>query len=287
MPYVLALASAVVWGSSDFLGGLSSRRAPTLAVFVATQSVGLAVAVGLAGALGGHPSAGDLAFGALGGLLGGVGLFTLYRGLATGPMSVVAPVSAAVAAAVPVAVGLALGERPGALALAGILVALPAIAMIGAGGESAHASAGARAGRAIALRRLPGVAHGLVSGLGFAAFFVFLARTSSGAGLWPLVAAKAASVAEFALLPAARRDLPAVRPVLVPALAAGTLDMAANALYVVAVRASLLSVVPVLASLYPGSTVLLSRAVLGERIRPVQAAGIVLALVAVAMISAR
>src|SRR4051794_38372901 len=141
---VLGLASSLSWGFSDFFGGLQSRKRPLLAVLAATQTAGLVLMVVVAAARGeGPPAAGGWnAWAAGGGLLGIVGLAAFYRGLATGNMGVVAPISSA-AAIVPLTVGLATGERPSALQGAGVVLAIAGVALASLEHEG-HVTGGGR-----------------------------------------------------------------------------------------------------------------------------------------------
>lgn len=225
--------------------------------------------------LGGDPSLHDLGYGAIGGLAGAAGVAMLYRGLASGAMSLVAPITGVVAVVVPVVVGVGGGERPAALQYAGILLAVAAVGLLSTAGSSAR-----RLNRGTVLLALG-------AGIGFGLFYVALARTSAGANLWPLVSARGASVATLIMVSAVMRRAPAFgaasRLVVV---GSGVLDVSANALYLLAVHAGLLSIVAVLVSLYPVSTVLCSMVFLGERLRPPQVAGVVVALAAVVCITA-
>jgi drug/metabolite transporter (DMT)-like permease len=279
---LLALLSSLFYGSADFLGGLASRRAPVLAVVVTSQAAGFAVLALVMPLLpAAHPTHAEIAWGAAAGATGGLGVALLYRALALGPMSIVAPVTAVSALSIPVVVGLALGERPGAVALAGVLVAVAAIVLISREPESITAG-GSRASRVSR-----GVWIALAAGVVIGVFYVCLARTSSAAGLWPLLVARAVSVTLFAAAGLLRRErvIPGAGAWLV-VLAAGVLDMLANVLYLLAVRGGLMSVVSPLASLYPAATVLLAALVLRERIHRVQAFGLGAAAVAVALITA-
>ena len=278
MTIVLALASAVAYGASDFLGGLATRRSSAFAVVVWSQLAGL-VMLAAAAAVMGTPvaSRADLAWGALAGVGGGAGVVLLYRGLAIGRMAVVAPTTAVGAAALPVLTGLLLGERPQALALVGVAVALLAIVLV---------SSAPDAGNLQTRRGLPpGLIEAVGSGVGFALFFVALAQASETAALWPLIAARV-SIAVAALAGLATRTT--LRPVAGSTrliLAVGVLDMAANLLYLLASRTGLLSLVAVVVSLYPASTVLLARFVLGERLSARQLVGLVAAGAGVALIA--
>lgn len=271
----LALAAAIIFGSGDFLGGLASRRTPLLAVLLVSQGVGLAGMTIVAAITGGTVRGQDLLAGAAAGLAGGAGVAMLYRGLASGVMSLVAPITGVVAVVVPVAVGIGGGERPAALQYAGIALGIAAVVMLSAGGRE-----GARLSRSALL-----LAVG--AGLAFGLFYVALARTSAAANLWPLVAARVASVAVLLALALALRRPPRFAPTHpLVIVGAGVFDVTANALYLLAVHRGLLSIVAVLVSLYPVSTVLCSLLVLGERLRYMQLAGVGAALAAVVLITA-
>ncbi len=275
---LLALASAVCYGAADFLGGLTSKRANTLAIVVVSQLGGLLLLLMTFPLLpASSPRRMDFVWGAVAGITGGTGVALLYRALAIGVMAVVAPTTAVCAVVIPVLVAVGFGERPGVVTIGGILLAIVAIALVS---QSEHpepvlAEQPARFGtRAFTLALLSGVAIGF--------FFVALARTAADAGLWPLVAARAVSVVLFAvmaLLTSQTLRLPL--DILGIVVAGGSLDMIANLLYLIATRSGPLSVVVTLASLYPASTVLLARVVLHERLSRLQWVGIVCAMIAV------
>jgi drug/metabolite transporter (DMT)-like permease len=246
-----------------------------IAVSQLTGLVGVAIIV----ALGGHaaPSAADLAPAAAGGIAGMIALAAFYRGLAIGTMSIVAPISAT-GAAVPVLVGLATGDRPGAVVLAGIVVAVAGVVL------AAREEAPEGSSAAIVARR--SVLLALVAALGFGTFFVGMDASADSDVFWALLAARTASCSMLAIVVAvARPTLPRDPATLGIIAAVGAGDLAANGCFAAATTEGLLSVVSVLASLYPVVTVLLARAVLGERVRRIQEAGIVAALVGVALIA--
>ena len=275
---LLALASAACYGAADFLGGLTSKRANTLAIVVVSQLAGLLLLLVTLPVLpAASPSNLDYVWGAVAGLTGGAGVALLYRALAIGVMAVVAPTTAVCAVVIPVLVAVGMGERPGIMTMAGIVLAIIAIALVS---QSEHpepvlheqrASSGASA---FTLALLSGVAIGF--------FFVAIARTTSEAGLWPLVVARAVSVSLFAIMALlASQSLRLWGSTLGIVVAGGSLDMIANLLYMIATRSGPLSVVVTLASLYPASTVLLARVVLHERLSRRQWVGIVCAMIAV------
>jgi uncharacterized membrane protein len=277
MAVVLGLLAALSWGSGDFAGGLAARRSPETAVVFGTEVVGLVLVVGVALFTHGDPTGRDLGFGAVAGLLGVAGLACLYRGLARGRASVVAPLSAVGAAVLQVTWGIAGGEQPGALAVIGIVLALLAIGVVAGAageGEEQHTLSGREE-----------VALGLLAAVGFGAYLVLISETSDAAGMWTVVAARVAPVIALALaLPLLRRPLVPARPALPAVTIAGLTDAGANALLLAAVREGMLSLVSPVANLYPAVTVLLARAFGHERIGRVRLAGLGLAVAALVLI---
>jgi drug/metabolite transporter (DMT)-like permease len=256
---VLALLCASAYGTGDFFGGLATRRiGSAFAVVVGSQTVSLVFLAAIAPLLGGQPQVADMVWAALGGVAGAVGLVSFYRGLAIGPMSITAPVSAVIAALVPLLAGIVSGERPGSRALVGIPVAIVAILLF-----SGSPAATARHVRPT----LPSLLYAVVAGIGFGTFFIFLARVRREAELLPLFASRAASISAVLVM-----ALATGRSLVIPRRnwrlvgLAGVFDISANAFFLLASNRGLLSVVSVLASLYPAATVILARVVLHERL---------------------
>jgi drug/metabolite transporter (DMT)-like permease len=287
MPAVFALFSSVLWGFSDFGGGLLTRRLPALVVVVASQAAAaLALLVAVA-ATGGFSSGSPRLIYAVGaGVIGPAAMIAFYRALSLGPMGVVSPL-ATVGVAVPVTVGLALGERPGALQAAGIAVA--AIGVVLAGGPQLR---GAPVQRTAVLLTL-------VAAFGFGGVMALMAQATTGVGglLLALLVQRTCNlvVGGGALLRAARRDpetyrladlTGAGRRTLAGVVAVGVGDVSANGAFVLSSRGGSVAVAAVLASLYPVVTALAARFLLGERLRPVQAAGSGLALAGAILLAA-
>jgi drug/metabolite transporter (DMT)-like permease len=274
MGILLALAAAVLYGSSDFGGGLASRRLGSLRVSVTGSAVAaMAAWVTLILVGGPGPSLRAVAWGLASGLAGGAGTLVLYRGLARGQMSVVGPLSAVGAAVVPVVAGVALGERPSLLSVAGVLVALPAIVLVAASG-SVRGKLGA------------GLFDGLAAGLAFGILFIGLAQAGRNAGLWPVASEQTGALLITLAIAVKTRE-----PLRIPLRAAGlpvlagASGMAATLAYFYATHYSMLAIAAVLVSLYPGVTVLLARTVLHERFTPAQRAGLGLCALAIAAIA--
>jgi drug/metabolite transporter (DMT)-like permease len=224
------------------------------------------------------PPARDLLIGGAAGAAGVVGVLALYYALANGAMTVVAPLTAIVAAVLPVTVGLVSGERPGAVALAGVALALVAVAMIGGAiGRPAQPTPA----------RL--IAMAVVSGLGFGALFVLFDSASDDSGAWPLFMSRFVSVpilllaalaARIRITDSMRRPLPLM------AVGIGTFSLLANLAYVEATRLGALTIVAVVVSMYPASTVVLASVVDGERVSRAQGVGLGLAGVALVLVTA-
>jgi drug/metabolite transporter (DMT)-like permease len=254
-----------------------------------TQTAGL---VGLLAALPFFPSAApgvrDLAWGAAAGVAASVGLALLYRGLATGIASVVAPVTAVCAIVVPVLADFTAGVVPRVLVLIGIVTAMAAVALLSQSGGEAPAPGADAAPGAGATPRTRGIALAIASGVAIGVFLTCLARAGATSGLWPLLASRSVAVVGFGAVCLAR-SLPLAPPpgALRPSVASGLLDVAANVLYLVAVRAGTLGPIATLVSLYPASTVALAGIVWRERLRPVQNAGLALAFAAIVLITWR
>jgi drug/metabolite transporter (DMT)-like permease len=279
----LALASAILYGAGDFFGGFTARRSNTLAAVLVSQAAGLLLLILLLPLL---PHATldlhDASWGIVAGLAGGAGVALLYRALAIGTMAVVAPVTAVCAVIVPVAAAALVGERVSRLSAVGIAIALVAIVLVSRPRDEGEPQ------RTRERRGLPpGLLLAFGSGVAVGIFFLALARTSRNGGMLPLVAARSASVALFtgaAVVTKTRVRMPA--PTALLALAGGSLDMTANALYLTATHHAALSVTATLASLYPASTIVLARVVLGEHLSVWQGVGIWLALAAMVLIVA-
>jgi drug/metabolite transporter (DMT)-like permease len=287
MVTVFALTAALLYGSADFLGGAATRRAHVLSVLLISGTAGLAV-VGVAALVaGGPPRATGLAWGACAGAAGGVGFMFLYAGLAAGPMSVVAPVSALASTVLPVAAALADGERPGLHVYLGALACVAAIVLVSSGNAGGDQASGAAA--LISRRTARAVGYGIAAGVTFGMFFLFIRNGGESGALWPVVAARLSGTLVF-LAAAAGTKIGPVHwrqdgRLFAAALGAGAGDASANVCYVLATRAGLFGLAVVLTSLYPGVTVLLARFLLGERMTWARRAGLALAAVGILLVT--
>jgi drug/metabolite transporter (DMT)-like permease len=271
---LLSLCSAVAYGLSDFVGGVVTRRASVWQVAATSQAAATVLTIGLVATNLGAPGLGDVSWGAVAGIGSGAGNVSIYQGLAQGRMAVVAPLSAIVAAALPVVVGFSSGERPGILAVIGVLTALPAVWLVST----------SRTGLRGAERR--NVALGLMAGLGFGVQFSALGQVREQAGLTPLVVSQVVSVIAIASAAAVKSTpwLPRDRHSRLGAVA-GLLAGAATLCFQLAVQRGPLAIAGVVASLYPAVTVLLAALVLREGIQRSQGAGLALATIAIALIA--
>ncbi len=277
---VLGLLVGVTYGAADFFGGLSSKRDPVPVVVVVSQLCGLIVLAALVAVTAGELTLHTAWLGGAAGVAGGIGLSCLYKGLSSGRMSVVAPITAVGAALVPLAWGLIQGERPGPLAFVGAAAAVIAIGLISRTDEASSVHSDP-------VDESPVLFLAVIAGFAFGTVFVLLAETGDDAGFWPLVAGRTTSIVMLttAALVAGQGFPRPSRASMATIAPAGMLDMAANAIYLLAARRGLLALVAVLSSLYPASTVVLARLVLHERLTRVQIGGLVLAGVGVALIA--
>jgi drug/metabolite transporter (DMT)-like permease len=274
----LALGSSLAWGISDFLGGLKSRSVALLTVLLVSQGTALILASVLVISRGEAPPGGAfLVYAALAGLIETLGVAALYRGLAVGVMSIVAPI-AATAPVVPVVVGIVLGELPAALQAAGIALAVLGIVATACRRRSADVP------RAVIASS---VLFGLLTAIGFGSFYVAMDAASEGEIPWALLVARLTAVGIFvgvivlarSRIAARRSDLPVIASI-------GVLVIAADSMYATATTHGLLSVVAVLSTLYPVVTIALARAYLNERIERAQQVGIAMTLCGVVAIAA-
>jgi drug/metabolite transporter (DMT)-like permease len=276
--YLLAALSSVLFGAGDLGGGLASRRAsaPVVASFSGLGALaGMFLVLPL---VHGHASAADLLWGAAAGVCGIASLTLIYRSLALGPVIIASPIFCVIGLLVPVVFGVLVGERPSALAWSGVALGVVAIPLLTfrAEGDQRYSSAHIRNTALVAA----------LAGIGVGMFLIGLAHIGRDAGLWPLIVARLVAVGVFTIaFLATRRPLVPPRGVRMLAFSVGFADAAGNFAYWRAVQTAPISLVATLVSLAPATTVLLARVLLRERWTVPQFAGLVLALVAGALIS--
>lgn len=268
------LLASTLYGSGDFIGGIVGKRAPTLSVVITSQAVGFLPLL-IAAILFGQPipPTFDLVGGLLMGLVGAGGLLALYSSLATGRMSVVAPVSAVVAAVVPVIYALLIRLPIRDSQWIGVVLALVAVWFVSRTDNSAI--------------HLRDIGLPVVAGLSFALFYIISSRVTTISYLWPLVAARLASITAFIVIATVRRE-PRLVPRSILALCGlgGILDTGANVAYVLSLQiGGQIAISSVLSSLYPATTILLARFILHEKVNRTQLCGIVAALVSIVLIT--
>ncbi len=274
MAVLLALAAALGYGLSDFVGGLASRRTSAWPVAFVGALAAFTGALVLALVIDGSPARSDLGWGALAGIGSGAGGAFLYRGLAAGRMGVVAPISAVGAALVPVCVGVATGERPAMLVWLGIAAAVPGIWLVSRepGGTGDLAS---------------GILDGVLAGLGFGLLFAAMGQVPEEAGFVPLAVAQGVAVLTVAVTASVLggRWVPHHRSQAWGAVA-GVMATAAVVAFLLATQTGLLTVASVVTSLYPAMTIALAAVVLRERIHGSQGVGLLLCGIAVGLVAA-
>jgi drug/metabolite transporter (DMT)-like permease len=270
---LFGLAAALCWGSGDFSGGLASRRANATSVGIASYAIGLILMVVLALIWREpFPAPLDILWGGLAGLVGATGLIAFYSALVIGRMGIAAPVSAVLTAGLPAIFSVFTEGWPGLLQVGGFALALLAIGLI----SRPEQAKGRPAGFWLAL----------LAGCSFGGYFILISQASHAETFWPLAIAFFTSMFIVLVVTGMRRQQVLSRTMITPlVLLAGTLDAIGNVFFVLATHTGHLDVAAVLSSLYPAATVLLAAIVLSERVTRVQAIGIVVALVAVPLIS--
>ena len=280
---VVGLLSALTYGVADFFGGLAAKRTPAVVVTAFVALVGLVVLVPFALLVPARPSIDAVLWGGLSGVTGAAAIFLLYAALAIGPMSILSPLTAVLSAIVPMTWGLVGGERLpwwGYVALGGVLVAIVLVGFVPEKG---------------AVRpRLRGLVYATLSGILIGCFFIFVDRAPGDSGLYPIVANRVVAgsillvVLGILVVVARRRGVPpfpGLRGAWGLIVACGIADAAANVLILTGLRMGDLTVMSVLAALYPGGTIALAALVLRERIAPVQWVGLLLALASAAVLA--
>jgi drug/metabolite transporter (DMT)-like permease len=270
---VFGLASAACWGAGDFCGGLATKRTHVYNVIISSQVVSVFLLIGLALIFRETPPSGDyLLLGGVAGLAGAAGLISLYRALATGRMGVAAPVSAVVGAGFPVMIGALTEGVPRTLQLIGFGVAFLAVWFISRAGSTDF--------------QIRDLGLPLLAGLSFGVFFVIIGRLSDNAILWPLVAARFASLSALWIVATISRQPRIAAKAQLPLIVLiGIMEVGGNAFYALAGHVGRLDVAAVVASLYPATTVWLAWLILKEHLSRSQLLGIVAALAAIVLIS--
>lgn len=278
MPLFLGLASALFWGTADFVGGTQAKRLAAVSVAFWSQLAGGLALLALVLVLGENWQPAGILWGAGAGLLTGSALVLFYRALASGQMALVAPISGC-AAIVPLAVSVVRGEAPNALEWAGIALAFAGIVLVSRPVDEPGVTGASRRSA---------VAMALGAALGFGMFYVLVDQgVQTGASpLWVVAAARGGSITVIAAIGIAARGLRQPGPALPLIALTGVLDTSANALFAYATTHGNVGIVSVLSSLYPIATVALAAAFTSERMTPLRLSGAALAIAGVALVSA-
>ena len=278
---LLALLSAVFIGCADFLGGVTSRTFNGIRVAALVSAAGLPFALVVALLYGADAvTRTDVFWSALAGVVVAVGIGCFYVGMGRGLISVVAPVAAVVGAVVPVVYSLVRGERPGPVAVIGLVIAFFAVTVVSLAPSKQHPEHEAVVDAVV-------IALALGAGLLFGVFYIALSRVSDRAGMWPIAIERVAATIVLGVLVLALTSGPmsGARRIAPSVLVIGALEIAATVPLLLALQRGPVAVASVVASLYPVTTVLLAGVVLRERLSRLQYVGVACALVSVALVS--
>lgn len=277
---LLGTGAALFFGTADFLGGRAASRISAFRATALSAIAGLAILTAALPLFGGVLSGGAVLWGVVGGIVAACTVLLLYASLAIGPMSVLAPLTAVIAAVVPALYGVAIGERLAPLGYLGLGVAVVAVVLVG---FVPHREA---------LRPRPlGLVLAAGAGLSMGAGVIVLDRTPVDSGILPLVFSRVVSIAIMltciAVTAARRQDQTGRgwRGGLRFGLAAGLFAATADVFMLTGVRVGDVSVIGVLVALCSAVTVALAAIILRERLAPPQIVGLLLALVAAALLA--
>lgn len=273
---LFGLASALSWGGGDFVGGVASRKTGAYRTVMYAEVFGLLLLFGAA-AFWGEPLLGwrSLLMAVFGGLIGSTGLLVLYQAMVNGQMSIATPVSALLAAILPVLVGVFLEGLPPATKIFGFGLALAAIWLVAQ--ETSEKTQ---------LHRLADLRLPLFAGLCFGVYFILMHQASGAALIWPMIASRSGGALVLLFFMLSRRESWHLPVSLWPLIALNAvLDIGGNAFYILGGQTGRMDVAAVLGSLYPGATVILAWLLLKEKINPLQKVGILLALLAIALMT--
>ena len=270
----LALAAAVLAGTGDFFGGKATKKTNVVSVLAISHFLGLIIILILAPLMADEFTSKDFFLGVLASSFGLCGLTLLYRGLAKGPMAIVAPITAVACATLPVIWGLLSGEKLSAVQIVGVFVGLLAIFLVSWTPGERKAIKGSL------------VLEALVAGLSFGAFFIVIDGTSETTAPWPVVGSRVFSVLViFLFVIIGRKNIKPEKNSTPFIVGAGFFDTLANVVLLAALNKGLLSLVSVLASFYPAVTVLLARFFLKEMMLKNQIIGLALGLTSIALLA--
>ncbi|MDQ3879916.1 MAG: DMT family transporter [Chloroflexota bacterium] len=282
------VSSALSWGAADFSGGLASRRTAAIGVVLGGQAIGLVIGLALAFASREPlPASVDYAWAAAASLSGTLALVTFYRALAIGRMSVVATVGAVVSASFPLVVGALVEGLPSLVQAAGMVIGIVAIGLVTLAADDAGRDRTAAKARHAGATARTVIGLSLLAGLGFGGYYVLIDRVAEGSVFWPIVTGRLVGLGALVAFLTVRGGpwLPAVGSRRLVTMA-GVLDMGGTAFFILAAQSGRVDVAAVLSSLYPVGTIVLAALLLRERVRPMQAVGVVGAIVAIALIAA-
>ena len=274
MGVLLGALSSLLYGVGDFAGGEAARKAPASSVVLWAGLLSFPVILAAALLIGGSASRGDLFYGLAAGSAGAMGLVLLFAGLARGNAAAVAPAAAAVMAVLPLTIAVALGERPTVMAWSGVALAIPAIVLCSWTAERGPVAAG-------------GLSFGVAAGVMFGVYVVLISRTGEASNLLPLIPARLATIGVVATVALSgvwkiQRFGGMSRGWVV---GNGLLDVAGNVAFIIGLRIGPLSLVSVAAATSPAVTVALASIINRERLRRRQLVGLLLVLVALALIT--
>jgi drug/metabolite transporter (DMT)-like permease len=261
-------------GAGDFFGGIATKKAPVAVVGFIGQTIGLLTVIPII-LLGAQPyNQTALVIGASAGACGSVALLSLYRGLAVGRVSVVAPLSAVLGALLPVVIAMFTGHDFGTLTWIGIVAGIAAVYILSLPSVEDKAE-----------EKQSGFLYAVTAGVALAFFYMLLGNKETHGSMWTLLGERCSVVSIMVLVLLARRQFVINKntPSLKYITIAGVCDIVGNLAFLHSAANGPLPMVALITSLYPASTLFLGWFLLKEPLSRRLLLGIVLAFVCITL----
>jgi drug/metabolite transporter (DMT)-like permease len=280
---MLAICSAGTWGASTVFAGRAVRRGTVASVTFWSQIIGLVLGAPVLLLVGSSAATSHvLLSGAVAGVAVAFSLTFLYLSTRFLFVGIASALSAVVGCIGPVAYS-SLSHSIAPLCLVGVVVCVLAVVVV-VGWERMDSRQG---GHSLRPRPTIGFLAALLSGMGFAVYYVALAGNSVDSQVWRAVVCRIVSV--IILLAASaiftRNAIGVSSSEIWAAFPVGLLSLAGSLAYALAITSSSFAIVVPIASLSPVGAVALGWLMLHERVSKLQVAGLFLAMVGVVLVS--
>ncbi len=268
------LGTIISWGSSDFCGGLATRRHNVYSILLSAQLISLiplSIVFFLLESV--APNMTDLWFGGIAGLCSTVGLLLLYVGLAKGRMAIVSPITAMTMNIIPIFISILADGIATSTQIIGFTIAFIAVWLLFHNGSRFIVTT-------VELR------FAILSGIAMSGSCIAIDQSSGESILWIIIAARLASIPILSLYIIHQRQWQRPTTTLFPLIILiGVFDIAGSYFFTATMLVGRLDVTTVASSLYPAITILLAWLFLKERLKLQQWIGILGVFITIVMIT--